>query len=433
MNTGEVITVESSEFDTLLSAGVSILLVDDDSICLTILSKMLLKFGYKVITAKRGTDALSIAREREDELDLVLAETHLPDMDKYELLETMGEMSTFPVVIMSADDSENDMLGGLFKGAALYLVKPITMNDIKNLWQFAFMKKTDRTVAAEDSSCISSDHDTENQIFANTGRQSHQNGKRKEPKEMEEDNDDISVLKKPKLIWTNGLHNRFLQAIRVLGIDGKVFQGAHPKKILQHMNVPGLKKENISSHLQKYRLALKREQRIKKTMNRDYAQSHLASYNSSTVDIQGDLYQNPEMQSLTSFQPEFGSHEPENVSSCRSMPFLGYTNSLNHLGPNCNDSSSCKYGQLTLLGNQLDSTYPRSSFTGISVTSNGKLAEFRPMVDSNGEDFLKGNKVEESKQQQQQNLLPQNNGDEMFDMAKAPNHRFLDKEFNNVW
>lgn len=26
--------------------------------------------------------------------------------------------------------------------------------------------------------------------------------------------------------------------------------GAHPKKILQHMNVPGLKKENISSHLQ---------------------------------------------------------------------------------------------------------------------------------------------------------------------------------------
>lgn len=128
-------------------------------------------------------------------------------------------------------------------------------------------------------------------------------------------------------------------------------------------------------------------------MNRDYADSHLASYNSSTVDLQGDLCQIPEMQSLTSFHPEFGSYEPKNDSSCMSMPFLDSTYSHNHLGPNCNDSSNFKYGQLTLLGNQLVSTYPRSSFTGISVTSNGKLADFfGPMVDSNGEDFLEGNK-----------------------------------------
>ena len=38
---------------------------------------------------------------------------------------------------------------------------------------------------------------------------------------LEEDNDDSAALKKPKLIWTDELHNRFLQAIKVLSIDDK--------------------------------------------------------------------------------------------------------------------------------------------------------------------------------------------------------------------
>lgn len=130
----------------------------------------------------------------------------------------------FLKIVMSADDNENDMLGALFKGADFYLVKPISMNDIKTLWQFAFTKKTDKIVAAEGVSSISSD-DTDNQIFPNKWRESHQNPKRKESTEVDknagEDNDDASVLKKPKLTWTSELHNKFLQAVRVLGIDGK--------------------------------------------------------------------------------------------------------------------------------------------------------------------------------------------------------------------
>jgi PleD family two-component response regulator len=50
------------------------------------------------VTAKRASDALSIVREKEDDLNLVLTEAHLPDMDKYEFLERMGEISKLPVV-----------------------------------------------------------------------------------------------------------------------------------------------------------------------------------------------------------------------------------------------------------------------------------------------------------------------------------------------
>uniref|UniRef100_A0A2N9JAU0 Response regulatory domain-containing protein n=1 Tax=Fagus sylvatica TaxID=28930 RepID=A0A2N9JAU0_FAGSY len=265
MNSEKPVSIESIRNSSLFLEGVSILVVDGDSTCLTIISKMLHRIGYKVVTAKRASDALSIVREKEDDLNLVLTEAHLPDMDKYEFLERMGEISKLPVVtmsfipnvVMSADDNENAMLGSLFKGAMLYLVKPITLDDIKNLWQFALMKNSEKTIAADGVSSVpgesseesASDDDTESQLFENTRKQSHQKAKRKVPEETDKDEEeedyDSSVLKKPKLIWTNELHNRFLQAIKLLGIDR-----AHPKKILQHMNVPGLKKGNVSSHLQ---------------------------------------------------------------------------------------------------------------------------------------------------------------------------------------
>ena len=136
---------------------------------------------------------------------------------------------------MSADDNENAMLGSLFKGAMLYLVKPITLDDIKNLWQFALMKNSEKTLVADGVSSVqgesseesASDDDTESQLFENTRKQSHQKAKRKVPEETDKDEEeedyDSSVLKKPKLIWTNELHNRFLQAIKLLGIDSKHF------------------------------------------------------------------------------------------------------------------------------------------------------------------------------------------------------------------
>jgi two-component response regulator (ARR-B family) len=51
-----------------------------------------------VTTATRATDALHILREKEDEINLILIETRLPDMNQYEILETLGELSSLPIV-----------------------------------------------------------------------------------------------------------------------------------------------------------------------------------------------------------------------------------------------------------------------------------------------------------------------------------------------
>lgn len=63
------------------------------------------------------------------------------------------------------------------------------------------------------------------------------------------------TLKRPRLVWTPQLHKKFVDAVAQLGIKNAV-----PKTIMQLMNVGGLTRENVASHLQKYRLYLKRIQ-----------------------------------------------------------------------------------------------------------------------------------------------------------------------------
>lgn len=69
------------------------------------------------------------------------------------------------------------------------------------------------------------------------------------------DDQSARTLKRPRLVWTPQLHKRFVDVVAHLGIKNAV-----PKTIMQLMNVEGLTRENVASHLQKYRLYLKRMQ-----------------------------------------------------------------------------------------------------------------------------------------------------------------------------
>ncbi|RWW66118.1 hypothetical protein BHE74_00026564 [Ensete ventricosum] len=75
------------------------------------------------------------------------------------------------------------------------------------------------------------------------------------PPENSNDDHSARTLKRPRLVWTPQLHKRFVDVVAHLGIKNAV-----PKTIMQLMNVEGLTRENVASHLQKYRLYLKRMQ-----------------------------------------------------------------------------------------------------------------------------------------------------------------------------
>uniref|UniRef100_A0A7N0TDL2 HTH myb-type domain-containing protein n=1 Tax=Kalanchoe fedtschenkoi TaxID=63787 RepID=A0A7N0TDL2_KALFE len=69
-----------------------------------------------------------------------------------------------------------------------------------------------------------------------------------------DDQTSARALKRPRLVWTPQLHKRFVEVVSHLGLNNAV-----PKTIMQMMNVDGLTRENVASHLQKYRLYLKRQ------------------------------------------------------------------------------------------------------------------------------------------------------------------------------
>ncbi|KAI3664241.1 hypothetical protein L6452_25938 [Arctium lappa] len=58
-----------------------------------------------------------------------------------------------------------------------------------------------------------------------------------------------SSRRKNKVDWTSELHKKFVQAVEQLGVDQAI-----PSRILELMNVEGLTRHNVASHLQKYRL-----------------------------------------------------------------------------------------------------------------------------------------------------------------------------------
>ncbi|KAF1865873.1 hypothetical protein Lal_00021102 [Lupinus albus] len=70
---------------------------------------------------------------------------------------------------------------------------------------------------------------------------------------MNKNKDHDKKNKKPRLAWSVELHRKFVHVVNLLGIENVV-----PRKIVALMNDERLTKENVASHLQKYKLFLKR-------------------------------------------------------------------------------------------------------------------------------------------------------------------------------
>ncbi|KAL6321292.1 hypothetical protein AAG906_016326 [Vitis piasezkii] len=250
------------------AAGVNVMVVDDDVICLSIVAGILRTWRYQVVTVKNPLDALATLRSGSDFFHLVVTDVHMPELDGFEFQKKVQEEFQLPVVMMSADDKESSMLKGLEAGAAFYIVKPVNYDDLKNIWQYAVGPRKDNSVdmqdvgpAPEEESPVEKTPDDpvdiESVSSVNEVNQSKRDPKKKACKRVIEDSgkeNSVAVSpKRTKVVWTTALHTRFLEAVRKIGLERAV-----PKRILELMNMPGLTRENVASHLQKYRIFLRR-------------------------------------------------------------------------------------------------------------------------------------------------------------------------------
>lgn len=230
--------------------GLKVLVVDDDPLCLMVLERMLRQCDYNVTTCTRVSEAISMVMEQKDRFDLVMSDVYMPNEDGFHLLEVVGLTLDLPVIMMSGNAETSMVMKGITHGACDYLIKPVRMEELRNIWQHVVRRRGRENLRSEEY-CGESDHE-----YKLTESSESSSRKRKDSDNSEYSNeiiDDISSLKKSRIHWTVQLHQQFVVAVNQLGIDKAV-----PKRIIEIMGVHGLTRENVASHLQKYRLYLKR-------------------------------------------------------------------------------------------------------------------------------------------------------------------------------
>jgi len=105
-----------------------ILLVEDEASLHEPLSFLLRREGYDVAVAETGTEALDLFDR--DGADLVLLDLMLPGIPGTEVCRQLRATSNVPIIMLTAKDSEVDIVVGLELGADDYVTKPYSTREL---------------------------------------------------------------------------------------------------------------------------------------------------------------------------------------------------------------------------------------------------------------------------------------------------------------
>lgn len=109
-------------------ADTEVLIIDDESQIRKLLEISLGSNGYKVKTAATGKDGLIAAANYLPEL--IILDLGLPDEDGHTVLKKLREWFTNPILILSVQNNESDIVQALDNGANDYLSKPFRTGEL---------------------------------------------------------------------------------------------------------------------------------------------------------------------------------------------------------------------------------------------------------------------------------------------------------------
>lgn len=107
-----------------------ILVVDDEPRMIRFIRMNLELEGYQVIEAKNGIQALEQVRQHLP--DLAIMDVMMPEMDGFETLRMLREISTVPVILLTVKSDEEDRIHGLELGADDYITKPFSPRELNS-------------------------------------------------------------------------------------------------------------------------------------------------------------------------------------------------------------------------------------------------------------------------------------------------------------
>lgn len=124
--------IENNNPQNLINDSVgNILVVDDNTNNLQLLSVFLSKYGYKVSVAISGIKALQSLEKKIP--DLILLDIMMPELDGYETLRRIRlqpDLKNTPVIFLTAKGEINDLVKGFNAGAVDYILKPFDNEEL---------------------------------------------------------------------------------------------------------------------------------------------------------------------------------------------------------------------------------------------------------------------------------------------------------------
>ena len=122
----------------MAQTGVTILAVDDEVNARKLLTLLLEREGYRVITAAHGEEALILAKVERPQV--ILLDIMMPKMSGYDALKRLREdqdTKDIPVIMVTAKGTEHDIAAAFRLGAVFHLEKPYETKDLVQKIQVA--------------------------------------------------------------------------------------------------------------------------------------------------------------------------------------------------------------------------------------------------------------------------------------------------------
>ena len=102
----------------------NILVVEDEKNMQSIIVEYIQRGGHTCFTADDGVDAMIILKN--NPMDLMILDVMMPHLDGFSVCRMAREMSSLPIILLTAKRDENDKLKGYELGADDYMTKPFS-------------------------------------------------------------------------------------------------------------------------------------------------------------------------------------------------------------------------------------------------------------------------------------------------------------------
>jgi two-component system KDP operon response regulator KdpE len=115
-----------------------VLVIDDDVLLARLIEHNLSRIEIEVLKAYTGYDGISMVRSQQP--DLVILDIVLPDIDGWEVLQRIRQVSKVPIIMLTIKESEDDIVQALNHGADDYCTKPVGMAELSARVQAIFRR-----------------------------------------------------------------------------------------------------------------------------------------------------------------------------------------------------------------------------------------------------------------------------------------------------